>query len=157
MTFEEAMPLVRKICWKWARVYRLECDELVNELFLSCDFTKFSNICGEGMGRYIEYRLIDYMRRGFGRPVSRGAALRRRTVYLGCDTEGKFAGFDDVDNADEWEYLMLRVRPTDQKILRMYYRDGLTQQEIADKMGVSKSNISMRHNAILERLRRKVG
>ncbi len=157
MTFDEALPLVRKICWKWARKYRLhDFDDFVNEIWLRCDFGKFTALKGEGVGRYIEYRIIDYIRDFYGRYGGQKGDGNRAICRLdprAYEIVHEFGGFDAVDSDDSFEHLISRLCEKDRFIVGQYYRHGFTQLKIAEKLGLSESYISMRRTAALERLR----
>ncbi len=158
MTFDEAMPYIYTICNKWAWMFRdLERDELVNEIWLACDFSKFETAKGSGLTRYIEHNIITYMRKILGKPGSGRNNLRRRTRMLTDNMQGGFTGCDEIDNVDECDYLLSGLQPESRQLLDMYYRQRLTMQEIADNFGCSGSMISMRHAAILKHLRKKAG
>lgn len=162
MTFEKATPYIRKICSKWADMYphRFETDELFNEVWLGLDgdcsqFGDNYKLLGVAANR----RIIEYIKRKDGRPGTVrfvGERCVERMLGAQKDVEGRFDGFAEVDSQDEWDYFMLRVRPSDQPILKMYYQDGLTLKEIADKLGRSLASVSSQQKRILSRLRRKV-
>ncbi len=157
MTFDEAMPYIYTICNKWARMFRdLERDELVNEVWLRCDFSKFVAPRGSGMTRHIEYQIIDYIRKVFGRPGFKGHSKRQRTGRLVGDAQGQFTGFDEIDSADAFNHLLSGLEPKSRQIIDMYYNKGLTQSQIGKELGRAESNISFRRHQILKHLREQV-
>ncbi len=160
MTFDEALPLIQKICWKWARKYRLhDFDDFVNEIWLRCDFGKFTALKGQGVSRYIEYRIIDYIRDFYGRYGQQKGDGNRNTGRLGPmlhDVAHDCGGLDAVDSDDAFEHLLSSLDTKDRFIVDQYYRHGLTQSEIGKKLGCTESNISRRLTLVLERLRARV-
>lgn len=59
----------------------------------------------------------------------------------------------ETEKAEFWKTIEKAVLPVDAAILRMYYLDHLTQAEIAAKVGVTQSMISLRHRRALRVLR----
>ncbi len=158
MTFDEAMPYILRTCNKWASMFRdLERDELVNEVWLTCDFSKFKSANGGGLVRHIQHKIISYIRKILGKPGSGRNNLQRRSRVLTDNIGRGFAGFDKIDSVNECDYLLSGLKPESRQILDMYYRQGITMQEIGGKLGCSKATISNRHAAILEHLRKKAG
>ena len=63
------------------------------------------------------------------------------------------AGFDDLEaHIDLWGALR-RLGPVDRRVVLGYYFDGLSQQEIADQLGVSQMTVSRHLRRILADLR----
>lgn len=162
MTFAEVHPYLATICLGYSRRYpALEVDELVDEMWLRCDFSKFTAFRGQGLSRHIECRLVDYLRVRFGRPGQKGHALRCRTVNL--ETAGGVGrrvaarnGLDAIDSGAEFDCLISGLKPRTRSILDMYYRQGLTQEKIGKSLGLSESRISQQRIAALEHLRRRL-
>lgn len=160
MTFEEALPLVRKVCWRYARKhYQLvDCDDLVNEIFLRCDFSKFDSMKGQGMGMYIQYRIIDHLREIFGRPGFLKSARKRGTVSLDCfENISSGSESNEVDDADAFDYLIAHLKTRDRFIVDQYYRHGLLQRQIAKQLGMTAGGVAYRLYMARESIRRKVG
>ncbi len=156
MTFDEAMPYIRTICRKWAYMFRLEYNELINEVWLRCDFSKFDGPRGFGMTRHIEYQIINYVRGVFGRPPFKGHAKRQRTRRLVGDVQGRFAGFDEIDSAEEFDKLISLLDPHEREVVEMRYRGGLNGKEIAVKLKIAPHLVSSRHCEALKHLREQV-
>lgn len=161
MTFEEALPLIKTICWRWCTSYNLlDFDEFVNEIWLRCEFHKFTAFKGQGLSRYIEYRIIDYIRDTFGRYDYKKNDGKSTTVRIGAIEYAparKESGFDAIDSNDEFEWLISDLQPRTQRIVDMYYRQGIPQEKIGMALGLHKSRISQLRIAALEQIRRKAG
>ncbi len=64
--------------------------------------------------------------------------------------------FGNVDDRSVLAPALARLAPREQTILRLRFVDGLTQSEIAARIGVSQMHVSRLLAASLERLRREV-
>ncbi len=136
MTFEEAMPYVRKVCRKWTHL-GFELDELVNEMFLRCNFGRYKTF--NGLGRHIDCRVIDYIR----------SEMRCKHPIL-C---GELA---HVDDEDEFENMISSLNPLDRQIMELFYRDGLTQCQIGEIVGKHQRSVSNHINGAIDRLRERL-
>lgn len=157
MTFDEALPFVKHICRKWVGHYPLlNFDDFVNEIWLRCDFKKFC-YGDKRVGKYIQYRIIDYIRETLGRTGNRKRDDSGTVRLAGSEFPGrKDPGFEAVDSDDEFEFLISSLKGRDRFIIDQYYRHGKTQAEIAGRLGLTECCISMRRKAALERLRVRV-
>ncbi len=163
MTFEEATPYIRKICMVWARRYprQFEVDELFNEVWLGLegDCSQFGTEYAL-MGCAATRRIITYAIRKCGKPGSAKWKGEGHTASLPQwlnELAVEWDGFDLVDNKDELELLMVGVMPADREILEMRYLEGLTLQEIAEKLALNgKGAVSMRLKAALGRVRKQI-
>ena len=64
----------------------------------------------------------------------------------------------DLELVDEWVTfcrLSRRLTREERELLRMRYVDDLTQQEIADQLGVSQMQVSRRLRKVLDAMRRQ--
>jgi RNA polymerase sigma-B factor len=69
---------------------------------------------------------------------------------------GEDATFDNVDDRSVLAPALARLAPREQTIIQLRFVDGLTQSEIATRIGVSQMHVSRLLAASLERLRREV-
>lgn len=159
MTFAEVHPYLATICLKYRLRYpALEVDELVDEMWLRCDFSKFTAFQGQGLSRYITYRILEYLRRRLGSPINKRYPLRHPTVNLDDihDIAAPRNGLDTVDDDDAFEWLISSLDARSRFILTMRYRYGATQEKIAEQIGRSETHVSLRLRAALGRLRRRL-
>jgi RNA polymerase sigma-B factor len=67
---------------------------------------------------------------------------------------------EDLGQVDEWVTfcgLSRQLAPADRTLLRMRYVDDRTQQDIADRLGISQMQVSRRLRRVLDDLRAKAG
>jgi RNA polymerase sigma-B factor len=69
---------------------------------------------------------------------------------------GEDTTFDNVDDRSVLAPALARLAPREQTIIQLRFVDGLTQSEIATRIGVSQMHVSRLLAASLERLRREV-
>jgi RNA polymerase sigma-B factor len=66
-------------------------------------------------------------------------------------------GFPRVDDRDALRRVLATLSDDDQALVRDYFVDGITQQQIAEKLGVSQMHISRRLRRILRVLAARLG
>ena len=98
--------------------------------------------------------------------MRKDGVLRRRSALPTPATSGlpeevaDPSGFKDHDlvvQRDLLNALLNRLGRTDRQLLMMYYSQYMTFREIAAVFGITESAISLRHKALLARLRRLAG
>ena len=81
-----------------------------------------------------------------------GAVAARRPASLDAPVDdrpvdhvaaiGRSGGVAAVDDRDEVEHLLSLLEPREQEIVRLRFYDGLTQDQIADRVGLSQMHVS---------------
>ncbi|MEM8902174.1 MAG: sigma-70 family RNA polymerase sigma factor [Actinomycetota bacterium] len=126
-------------------------DELEQELRRSPTVAQLADRLGESEGRVLEALDADQ-------------AYRLTSLDAGSSPDltpsvpaGRGAGFADVDRRVLVEQLLGELDPADAEIVRLRFFGELSQQEIADRIGVSQMQVSRLLRRILGRLRELTG
>ncbi len=122
-------------------------DELEQERGRSPTVGELADRLGESEERVLEALDAD---RAY-RPVSLEAPSSSEPVAAA--SEGRSAGYADVDRRVLVDQLLHRLEPSDAEIVRLRFFEELSQQEIADRIGVSQMQVSRLLRRILARLR----
>lgn len=65
-------------------------------------------------------------------------------------------GADGVET-DDFENLIKRLRPRDKELLRLYYRDGMTLDEIGRSYNLTREGIRVAIFKAIQKIRRRLG
>jgi len=95
--------------------------------------------------------------------------LRRRRVFLPLPEAAEFSsyirliGFSERRPAEEQlrslrlaEQLLLLLTPAEERILRLIYQEGLTQEEVSRVLDCTRANVSILHKRALNRMRKAI-
>ncbi|HVX23479.1 MAG TPA: SigB/SigF/SigG family RNA polymerase sigma factor [Acidimicrobiales bacterium] len=102
-----------------------------------------------------EEAVLEALEAGQGYRTSSIDAQDRQEETLAERIGGEDAMFGNVDDRSILAPAMARLAPREQTILRLRFADGLTQSEIASRIGVSQMHVSRLLAASLERLRKE--
>ena len=101
-----------------------------------------------------EEAVLEALEAGQGYRTSSIDAPDRQEETLAERIGGEDITFGNVDDRSVLAPAMARLAPREQTILRLRFADGLTQSEIATRIGVSQMHVSRLLAASLERLRK---
>jgi len=100
----------------------------------------------------IKGRMLDYLRRRALLPVSTDALeFAEFTRIIGFSE--KVPAERQLEALRLAEKLMLLLTPAEERILRMMYQEGMSQDEVSTALGCTRANISILHKRALLRLR----
>ena len=102
-----------------------------------------------------EESVLEALEAGQGYRTSSIDAPDRQEETLAERIGGEDATFGNVDDRSVLAPALARLAPREQTILRLRFADGLTQSEIATRIGVSQMHVSRLLAASLERLRKE--
>ena len=94
--------------------------------------------------------------RGCFRSESTDRPLGASGLTIGETLAGRDADFDLVDEWVSFCRLCRELTETERELLSMRFVEDLTQQEIADRLGISQMQVSRRLRAVLDALRGRV-
>lgn len=103
-----------------------------------------------------EEAVLEATEAGQGYRTSSLDATDRNDETLASHIGGHDPSFDAVEARDMLAPALSRLAPRDQLILRLRFAHGLTQSEIAARVGISQMHVSRLLAASIERLRRSV-
>jgi RNA polymerase sigma-B factor len=103
-----------------------------------------------------EESVLEALEAGQGYRTASIDAPDRQEETLAERIGGNDATFDSVDDRSVLAPAVARLAPREQTILRLRFVDGLTQSEIATRIGVSQMHVSRLLAGSLERLRREM-
>jgi len=102
-----------------------------------------------------EESVLEALEAGQGYRTSSIDAPDRQEETLAERIGGEDPTFGNVDDRSILAPALARLAPREQTILRLRFADGLTQSEIASRIGVSQMHVSRLLAASLERLRQE--
>lgn len=128
-------------------------NDLVQELHRHPKMTETANQLGLTTPELIEVQGA----RGCFRPASLDAPARDDTGLPVGELIGESDGeYERVENFQSLSPLLAALPPRDRLILALRFVEGLTQQEIGDRIGVSQMQVSRLLTAVLLRLREQL-
>ena len=171
---EEHLPVARSLAARLKRRYRwLDVDELYSYALWGLIAAVQSYQARRGtplawfLPRKAMFLAIDQMRKD--RLVFRIQAKDKSSPYRQrarggedmpmCDVpDARWAqGEQDLETRDLVQNMFRHIAPKDQRLLMLYYADGLTFVEIARVYDTCESTICLRHKRLLHRLRSLTG
>ncbi|OGK11727.1 MAG: hypothetical protein A2Y63_00210, partial [Candidatus Riflebacteria bacterium RBG_13_59_9] len=103
----------------------------------------------------VKGRMIDYLRRRrLFLPLPEVAEFGAYTRIIGFDE--RRASDDVLESLRVAEKLLSLLTPTEERILRLMYQRGFTQQEVSQALDCTEANVSILHKRALKRLREAV-
>lgn len=168
----KALPLVRKLAWKYAAKLRLPFDDLVQVGTIAAwsrlpDYDPSRGELATFLVPRIKFSFIDHARY-HGSAMGWSSRYRdllptRSLDSLTHDQEdsGEASEFEiedrrqteSLDELDSFDRLIRDLHPREKRVLRLFYREGWSQLEIAKDMSYHPSRVSQILREALENLR----
>ncbi len=153
----------RKVHRLWPNKY--EVDELVNEVWARGNIQKLDNIKYVSAKAYFD--MIDYIRKNEGRFAKRPQTLTNRHIIekVLCaqnETSDYFHLIEDeekkhiavIEDKEEVEHCFSYLSERDSNILRQYFLEEKTLEEIGEEYNLDRSSISTIKKKSLKKIKR---
>ena len=160
MKLQDRLNIIRRVCYEnkgLLATISFQPEDMVNELWL-----RYEGLRAEDkeklLYRKVRFRLIDVIRLIGGRKVNKIVEVFEHQSGHTLNEMGYCARdtITDSENKDSCEFYIEKL-PNDRikTIVRLYYYDGYTMQEIADRIERSKFRVCQLLKAAIPQMRAK--